>query len=125
MSKTGYEPIKECYLCHRNGNGDPLDKHHVFGGPNRKLSTKYGAVVYLCHDRCHENGPEAVHRNAAVKQKLQCEWQERLMEQNGWDIDDFRLVFGKSYLQTAEERAVCTPDGNMLGVDEDPSEVPA
>ena len=45
--------------------------------------------------------------------------------QNGWDIDDFRLVFGKSYLQTAEERAVCTPDGNMSGVDEDPGEVPA
>ena len=108
MKTPKYEPIKECYLCQRNGNGDPLDKHHVFSGPNRKLSTKYGAVVYLCHDRCHENGPEAVHRNAAVNRKLQAEWQERLMEENGWTVDDFRKVFGKNYImEPTAETTVC------------------
>lgn len=98
MSKMKYEPIRQCALCGRNGNGDPLDKHHVFGGANRKLSTKYGAVVYLCHNRCHENGPEAVHRNAAKNRELQIEWQEKLMVENGWTVDDFRSVFGKNYL---------------------------
>ena len=93
-----YEPPRVCRLCGRNGNGDPLDKHHVFGGANRKLSEKYGAVVYLCHNRCHENGPEAVHRNAESKRRLQAETQERLMEENGWTVEDFRGVFGRSYL---------------------------
>lgn len=98
MSRMRYEPIRQCALCGRNGNGDPLDLHHVFSGANRKLSTKYGAVVYLCHNRCHENGPLSVHKNAETKRKMQAEWQERLMEENGWTVEDFRLVFGKSYL---------------------------
>ena len=29
---------KECFLCGRNGNGDPLDRHHIFNGANRKKS---------------------------------------------------------------------------------------
>ena len=98
MANRKYEPLRVCRLCGRNGNGDPLDKHHVFGGANRKLSEKYGAVVYLCHNRCHENGPEAVHRNAESKRRLQAETQERLMEENGWTVEDFRGVFGRNYL---------------------------
>ena len=43
--------LHECWLCGRNGSVDPLDKHHIFGGPYRKKSEKYGLVVYLCHDR--------------------------------------------------------------------------
>jgi len=31
---------ESCYLCGRNGSGDPLDWHHVFGGANKKLSEK-------------------------------------------------------------------------------------
>lgn len=102
MKKVKRELPRECWLCHRNGFGDPLDKHHVFGGANRKLSEQYGAVVYLCHQRCHENGPEAVHRNAEVKRRLQEEWQEKLMEENGWTVEDFRLVFGKNYLEDGD-----------------------
>ena len=93
-----YEAPRECAICGRNGNGDPLDRHHVFGGCNRKLSEKYGAVVYLCHSRCHEYGPLAVHRNRASQLKLQAREQERIMAEQGWDEDDFRAVFGKSYL---------------------------
>ena len=95
---TKYEATRMCALCGRNGCGDPLDLHHVFGGANRKLSTRYGAVVYLCHNRCHENGAGAVHRNAAVNARLKAETQERLMRENGWTEEDFRLVFGKSRL---------------------------
>ena len=104
-----YEAPRVCALCHRNGCGDPLDRHHVFGGANRRLSEKYGAVVYLCHQRCHENGPEAVHRNAESKRRLQEAWQEKLMEENGWSVEDFRNVFGKSYIEefsTESARAV-------------------
>ena len=47
---------KRCFLCGRNDTGDPLERHHIFGGANRKKSEKYGLVVYLCGNRCHRNG---------------------------------------------------------------------
>lgn len=98
-SETG----RKCWLCHRNGNGDPLDKHHIFGGPNRKKSEKYGLVVYLCHNRCHIFGKEAVHINAENMQKLHEYGQRKAMSEQGWTVDDFREIFGKNYLDEDEE----------------------
>ena len=93
---------RECWLCGRNGNGEPLELHHIFGGANRRKSEHYGACVYLCANRCHRNGPEAVHRNAETNRRLH-EWgQEKLMRENGWSIEDFRRVFGKSYVDGEE-----------------------
>lgn len=87
-----------CAICGRNGSCDPLDRHHVFGGPLRKLSEKFGAVVDLCHDRCHENGPMAVHRCRETADALKRETQLRIMDEQGWTLDDWRSVFGKSYI---------------------------
>lgn len=39
----------KCYICGKWGN---TDVHHVFGGPCRSTSTRYGFVVHLCRD-CH------------------------------------------------------------------------
>lgn len=89
---------RACWLCGRNGCGDPLDKHHIFGGSNRKKSEKYGLYVYLCHHRCHENGPEAAHRNPETAQRLHEFGQRLAMEENGWTVADFRLEFGKNYI---------------------------
>lgn len=89
---------RTCWLCGRNGNGDPLDKHHIFGGSNRTKSEKLGLWVPLCHSRCHESGPEAVHRNMATMQRLHEYGQTLAMEENGWSIDDFRRIFGRNYL---------------------------
>jgi len=97
-TKTAKDLTCECWLCGRNGCGDPLDAHHIFGGANRKLSDRYGLVVPLCHKRCHESGPDAVHRNAETAQRLH-EWgQEKAMREQGWSIEDFRRVFGRNYL---------------------------
>ncbi|MBQ7534111.1 MAG: hypothetical protein IJT43_00650, partial [Stomatobaculum sp.] len=52
-----------CFLCGRNGMDDPLDTHHIFNGASRKKSEAYGLTVRLCHGRCHQNGPDSVHRN--------------------------------------------------------------
>lgn len=38
------------------------EEHHIFGGANRKLSTKYGLTVRLCIYH-HREGKEAVHNN--------------------------------------------------------------
>lgn len=35
-----------CALCGKPGTSlDPLDKHHIFGGSNRRNSERYGLVV--------------------------------------------------------------------------------
>jgi len=90
--------MKYCYLCGRNGNGDPLDKHHVFGGAFRDKSERLGLVVYLCHQRCHESGRNAVHRNAAIAAQLKAEFQQIAMDENGWTVEDFIREFGRNYL---------------------------
>ena len=54
---------ESCYLCGRNGCGDPLDWHHIFDGANKKFSEQYGLKVRLCHHRCHIFGKDAVHQS--------------------------------------------------------------
>lgn len=82
-----------CYLCGRYGF---LEMHHVFGASRRKTSDKYGAVVGLCH-YCHNEPPNGVHFNKEIRLALQKEFQYKLMKENGWTVEDFRALFGKSY----------------------------
>ncbi|MBQ8301020.1 MAG: hypothetical protein IJX57_03565 [Clostridia bacterium] len=89
---------KECFLCGRNGNGDRLERHHIFSGVNRKWSEKYGLVVDLCGERCHRNGEFSAHRNAEVAAYLHRYGQEKAMKEQGWTVEQFRDRFGKSYI---------------------------
>lgn len=91
--------MKKCFLCGRNGNGDRLERHHIFGGSNRKHSERYGLVVYLCGERCHRNGEYSAHRNSDIADYLHRYGQEKAMKENNWTEEQFREVFGKSYLQ--------------------------
>ena len=47
----------QCYRC---GRTCQTEKHHIFAGPNRKLSEKYGLTVHLCH-ACHNEPPAGAH----------------------------------------------------------------
>lgn len=94
---------RECYLCGRNGNGDRLEAHHIFGGSNRKHSEKYGLVVWLCGERCHRNGKNAVHRNVETQEMLHQYGQRKWMRENNGSIDDFRQIFGKNYLEDEQD----------------------
>ena len=87
-----------CFLCGRNGCADPLDKHHLFGGCDRKKSERYGAWVYLCHRRCHESGPHAAHRDPDVMRRLREYGQRKIMREQGWTTEDFIREFGRNYL---------------------------
>ena len=78
---------RECWWCGANGADDPLDLHHVYFGPLRVKSEEYGLTVWLCHHAHHIFGAEAVHRNRSVRELLQ-----------RYAQDDFRRIFGKSYL---------------------------
>ena len=91
-----YDEIRCCALCGRTGTARvPFHRHHVFGGSNRRMSEKLGAVVDLCHD-CHE-GPKGVHRSRERDLELKRQFQQQL-EDGGLDRIDFRLLFGKSWL---------------------------
>lgn len=87
-----------CFLCGKNGSEDPLNLHHVFGGPYRKKSEKYGPVVYLCHHDCHIFGKNAVHQNADTALYLHQWGQRKAMLEQGWSTHDFIREFGKNYL---------------------------
>ena len=94
------QPVRKCSVCGQMEFwNDPLDKHHVFGGANRKNSEREGLVVYLHHFACHESGPNAVHMNREIDLRLKRAAEKAWLKANeGATIEDFRLIFGKNYL---------------------------
>lgn len=96
-----------CFLCGRNGAGDPLDEHHVFNNTaNRRKSDRMGLTVYLCHERCHIFGKYAVHHNAWVMEELKRYAQREFMMREGVSIRAFRMMFGKSWIGEDEDDVV-------------------
>ena len=89
---------RKCWLCGRNGSSDPLDRHHIFGGPFRDKSERYDLVVYLCHNSCHIFGEYAAHRNPDTMDALHKYGQELAMAENGWTVQQFITEFGRNYL---------------------------
>ena len=87
--KEGY-----CFLCQR---WRPLEKHHIFGGPNRLKSEKFGLTVDLCAG-CHRISKYAVHRNADTMQKLHEYGQRLAMKKFGWTKVDFMRIFHVNYI---------------------------
>ena len=83
---------EKCYMC---GSTRWLECHHLFGGANRKKSTKYGLVVYLCR-WCHNEPPNGVHHNKERMDWLRAEGQKRFEAEH--PELDFLKVFGKNYL---------------------------
>lgn len=97
MKSIMQDDINRCYLCGRNGAVDPLEWHHVCGGPNRRISDRDGLLVRLCGDRCHRNGKHAVHRCKATAERLKAEGQRAWMDKTGGSVEEFRARYGKSY----------------------------
>lgn len=98
MAKSIMQTDKSyCFLCGRNGNGDPLEEHHCIGGSRRKLSEKDGLKVYLCGSRCHRNGKQSAHMSANtglfLKQKAQEAWESKYGSR-----EEFMSRYGKNYL---------------------------
>ena len=95
--------MRTCWLCGKNGADEPLDRHHIFGGANRRKSEKLGLVVDLCHGSCHIFGERAAHRCRETAQALHEYGQRMAMERMGWSTADFVREFGRNYLD--EENA--------------------
>ena len=45
------DDLDKCFLC---GSEGYTDEHHIFGGPVRKTSDRYGLVVHVCRS-CHRD----------------------------------------------------------------------
>lgn len=89
-------------MCRRNGRGDRLERHHIFGGARRKLSEKYGLVVYLCGERCHRTGVYSAHQNGKISEYLHKYGQKKAMQEQGWSKEQFMKVFSCNYLTDEE-----------------------
>ena len=81
-----------CYVC---GCTRALELHHVMSGnANRPLSTRYGLLLFLCHD--HHTGRIGVHSDYILKERLEKDALrafEKLYGHNKW-----MQVFRKNYL---------------------------
>ena len=89
MKQSLLRTEKKCYVT---GAKYLLDCHHIYAGPNRKHSDKYGCWVWLRHDihmSLHDRDKELDYR-------LKRECQEAF--EKIYDRDTFRRIFGKSYL---------------------------
>ena len=81
--------------CYFTGTA-PVERHHILGGANRKNSEKYGFIVPLRPD-IHQNGVYAGQSAKLIDLKLKTMAQEYFEREYG-TRDDFRRIFGKSYL---------------------------
>lgn len=93
MAKSIIQNSKECYVCKTTYN---LQDHHIiYGTSNRKQSEKYGLKVWLCLE--HHTGSAGVHFNKELDLHLKKLAQEHFEAEIG-TRNEFRTVFGKSYL---------------------------
>ena len=88
--------MDKCYMCGRYGR---TERHHIFGGANRKHSEEDGLVVRLCHF-CHNEPPNGVHFNKgrmdALREKGQEMYEEKLISE-GKTREEARVAFIKRY----------------------------
>lgn len=83
---------KECLLCYRTEN---LHSHHVFGGPNRRWSEKYGLKIWLCPEH-HNMSDAGIHFNKDFDQTVKKMAQLYFELEHGHDA--FMEIFGRNYL---------------------------
>lgn len=89
ISKSILQDERKCFVTGYEGH---LDRHHVYHGPRRKASEKWGCWCWLRHD-IHM---ELHQQNPALDLMIKRACQERFEEI--YSHDEFMAVFGKSYL---------------------------
>lgn len=65
------DDLKTCYI---SGVKTNIDIHHIFGGPRKTFSEKYGFIVPLSTD-WHTQAPYAVHRDKKLDLELKIKCQ--------------------------------------------------
>lgn len=101
-----------CFLCGKTGW---LEEHHVYPGPFRDKSEKYGLKVGLCGESCHRNGRYAAHQCRETSDALKQFWQIKYMMAHKASVADFRAAFGKNYLELDYYSSMISPAEKYLG----------
>lgn len=86
---------RECFIT---GRTDKLQRHHIYPGPNRKISDRMGFWVWLTQDLHNGNDPRAVHNDPNGELDA---WLKRLCQliyEKTHTREDFLKLIGKSYL---------------------------
>lgn len=83
---------KECYVTQAK---TVLHKHHIFGGPDRKHSERYGLYVWLIPEY-HNMSDKGVHFDKMFDTELK-EFGQREFEKR-YSREKFMEVFRRSYL---------------------------
>ena len=83
--------------CYIRGSFRNLELHHCMSGANRKLSTRYGLVVFLCAD--HHRGRLGVHTDYIMKERLEKDAQRAFEAIHGHRL--WMETFRKNYLKGA------------------------
>ena len=83
--------VRQCAEC---GSCYCIERHHVFPGPNRKISEKYGMVEDLCPD-CHR-GDNGIHFNKEMMLRYKQKHQRLFEEKYGHEM--FMQLIGRNYL---------------------------
>lgn len=84
------EDMEHCFFT----GSSPVERHHIFSGPYREKSEKYGFVVPLRPD-LHPNGVHAGKDRNIIDKKLKRMAQE-YFEKNIGTREEFIKEFGKS-----------------------------
>lgn len=85
--------MKRCWEC---GSTHGLERHHIFFGPFRKVSEKWGMCVWLCWRHHNTNSPESVHRVREFDLRLKRWAQQEFVEL--YPEEDFMSTFKRNYL---------------------------
>jgi hypothetical protein len=90
--KSVIQDKKECIIC---GSWN-VEDHHVFFGPNRKASEKYGLKVWLCPT--HHRGTAGVHGRDGHELDIELKQLGQKAFEWKYDRDIFIEIFGRNYL---------------------------
>ena len=90
--KSVIQDEKECYLCEATQD---LHDHHIFFGPNRQLSEKYGLKIWLCA-RHHNMSDYSAHFDKTLDLQFKKTAQRKFEETH--TREEFLEVFGRNYL---------------------------
>jgi len=82
---------RRCWVC---GRVTGLEKHHVMGGPNRRLSEEYGLTVWLCRE--HHTGDTGVHHDRDLS--LQLRQAAQVAFERDHSREEWMRIFGRNYL---------------------------
>lgn len=92
------EDLKTCAECGKKNCN--INLHEIFYGTGkRKLSIKYGLLIPLCSDKCHDQvNSTGIHFDSVMRHKWHKIGQRKAMEHYKWDKEEFIKVFGRNYL---------------------------